>query len=466
MGIQSDPSNPVYYGNRAAAYRMIEDYPNSLQDREAAIAKDPKFVKAHLRAAKCYTELGRFLEATRSYGVVLELEPHNKEAAKELQDVKLIEQYVREAKNYIAEGNPSRALTYLDRASCLTASKKINIYKAEALLGLKEYDRAISMMTQILQKDQTNPDALYIRGFALYRTGNHSQASAYMKRLITYNPDDARAIKLFKRISNIEKAKERGNTAFRNGNYEEAIEAYQEGMEIDPENDSFNATLCCNKAAAYMKLGNYKDAITACTEAIQRDEHYVKAYKRRATCYTQEKNHEEAVRDLQQVKQMDPEDREIASELRAAKKRLKIAKRKDYYKILGLNGPNVTENEMKKAYKKKALKWHPDRWAGKSQEEQDHAEAQFKECGEALAVLGDPQKKQRYDNGEDLDDMQNGMGGADMSDIFSMFFGGGGMGGMGGMPGGFHSHGGGHSHGGFGGGFPGGFSSRGGGFPF
>ena len=161
----------------------------------------------------------------------------------------------------------------------------------------------------MLQKDETNPEALYIRGFALYRTGNHSQASAYMKRLITYNPDDSRAIKLFKRISSIEKAKEKGNNAFRSGNYEEAIDSYTEGIELDPENDSFNATLCCNKAAAYMKLGNYKDALSACTEAIERDEHYLKAYKRRATCYTQEGNHEEAVRDLQQVKQMDPEDR-------------------------------------------------------------------------------------------------------------------------------------------------------------
>lgn len=50
---------------------------------------------------------------------------------------------------------------------------------------------------------------------------------------------------------------------------------------------------------------------------------------------------------------------EIASELRQAKKRLKIALRKDYYKILGLSSKNVTDNELKKAYRKAALKWHP-----------------------------------------------------------------------------------------------------------
>eukprot|EP01025_Chloroclados_australasicus_P035533 TRINITY_DN36192_c0_g1_i1.p2 TRINITY_DN36192_c0_g1~~TRINITY_DN36192_c0_g1_i1.p2 ORF type:complete len:144 (-),score=22.01 TRINITY_DN36192_c0_g1_i1:5-436(-) len=141
-----------------------------------------------------------------------------------------------------------------------------------------------------------------------------------------------------------------------------------------------------------MKQGNYKEAITACTEAIERDEEYIKAYKRRATCYTQENNHEEAVRDLQQVKQMDPTDRESANELRAAKKRLKIAKRKDYYKILGLSNRNVSENELKKAYRKAALKWHPDRWSSNTDEEKEEAVKQFKDVGEAYAVLSVPQK--------------------------------------------------------------------------
>lgn len=50
----------------------------------------------------------------------------------------------------------------------------------------------------VLQKDETNPDALFIRGVALYRTGSHAQALAFMKRLITYNPDDKKAIGLFK----------------------------------------------------------------------------------------------------------------------------------------------------------------------------------------------------------------------------------------------------------------------------
>ena len=100
-----------------------------------------------MRAAKCYTELGRFLEATRTYKLVLELEPHNKSAATELKNVQLINQHVAVAKRLLGENKAADALRYLDRASNLTSSKSIIIMKAEALLGLKEYDRAIAMVT-------------------------------------------------------------------------------------------------------------------------------------------------------------------------------------------------------------------------------------------------------------------------------------------------------------------------------
>lgn len=70
----------------------------------------------------------------------------------------------------------------------------------------------------------------------------------------------------------------------------------------------------------------------------------------------------------------------------------------------------------------------------------------FKDIGEAYSILSDPQKRNRYDQGADIDEIENGMGGhhMDPNDIFRMFMGGGmsfggmggGMGGMGGMGGG------------------------------
>jgi DnaJ family protein C protein 7 len=120
------------------------------------------------------------------------------------------------------------------------------------------------------------------------------------------------------------------------------------------------------------------------------------------------------------------------------------------------------EPEIRKAYKKAALKWHPDKNGTGTEEEIKKADKMFKDVNEAMAVLGDRDKRDKYDNGYDLEDINSGradhgagggFGGMDPNDLFSMFMGSQ-MGG-GGMPGGHPGMGRGRS-GGMGGGGMGG----------
>ena len=106
--------------------------------------------------------------------------------------------------------------------------------------------------------------------------------------------------------------------------------------------------------------------------------------------------------------------------------------KRDYYEVLGVN-KNASEDEIKKAYKKLARKYHPDMNPGDKE-----AEEKFKEVNEANEVLGDPQKKARYDQfgfagvepsyGGGAGGGAYGAGGfdfGDLGDIFGSFFGGG-----------------------------------------
>ncbi|MBR0041752.1 MAG: molecular chaperone DnaJ [Bacteroides sp.] len=122
-----------------------------------------------------------------------------------------------------------------------------------------------------------------------------------------------------------------------------------------------------------------------------------------------------------------------------------MMEKRDYYEVLGVE-KNATADQIKKAYRRKAIEYHPDKNPGNKE-----AEDKFKEAAEAYEVLSNPDKRARYDqfghagmsgaagNGGPFGGFSGGMS---MDDIFSMFgdiFGG---------------------HSGFGGGFGGGYSSN------
>lgn len=69
---------------------------------------------------------------------------------------------------------------------------------------------------------------------------------------------------------------------------------------------------------------------------------------------------------------------------------------RDYYEILGVK-KGASEEEIKKAYKKLVVKWHPDRWVNGTDKEKKTAEEKIKEINEAYSVLSDPEKKNNYD---------------------------------------------------------------------
>ena len=120
-----------------------------------------------------------------------------------------------------------------------------------------------------------------------------------------------------------------------------------------------------------------------------------------------------------------------------------MAEKRDYYEVLGLQ-KGAGADDIKQAYRKAALKWHPDRWVSGTDAEKKTAEEKFKEASEAYGILSDPDKKARYDqfgfsgvDGAAGQDWSQGFGNLNdiLNNLFGGAFGGFGFGGDGGFSG-------------------------------
>jgi DnaJ family protein C protein 7 len=162
-------------------------------------------------------------------------------------------------------------------------------------------------------------------------------------------------------------------------------------------NKLFNSKIYYNRAVVNSELGNHSQTVDDCSAALNLNDGYIKALLLRAKSYKSLEKHEECVRDYEACVKLEKNaNGETRRLLQGAKIALERSKQKDYYKILGVE-KNSSDDEIKKAYRKRVLLHHPDRHSSATEEERKEHEKNFKELGEAYAVLSDPKKKNQYD---------------------------------------------------------------------
>nr|GEX28782.1 hypothetical protein [Tanacetum cinerariifolium] len=238
-------------------------------------------------------------------------------------------------------------------------------------------------------------------------------------------------------IRELLQCKNAGNVAFQSGNYTEAVEHYTAAISKSVKSHSFAAVCFCNRAAAHQSLGEIIDAIGDCSLAIALDRSYPKALSRRATLWEMIRDYKHATDDLQRlvsILETGENSQKFATpgrtangsvkDLRKARRRLSSIEEKakkerslDLYLILGVK-PSDAAVEVKKAYRKAALRHHPDKagqvlaraesgsdgqqWKVITESIQTDADKIFKMIGEAYAVLSDSTKRSKYDLEEEM----------------------------------------------------------------
>ena len=179
------PEDPTYLGNRSAALLMLKKYDEAVADCQAATKLDQKFVKAYIRASKCYSMRAMLFEAKHVLNECISHVPDCAEALKELESIAQLEQDMATGKEHLRNNDYDRAGYYVDRilplcpdsnevkqrdfCHCLHADRthatrsndmstlQVLSMRVELLIGRDKYDDALTVCWVRTRHPSTHP---------------------------------------------------------------------------------------------------------------------------------------------------------------------------------------------------------------------------------------------------------------------------------------------------------------------
>ena len=434
-GIQLNPSEPVLYANRGTCMKLLGKYKESINDYNKAVQLNPKNTKNMKKLASVYTILGDFGHAQLLLEKCCNLESNDSSHTFELNKVKkMVEDFDKVNEKFNEkkwEDCEEKSKKLLESAPAYIELQKIYI---QACLELCKFKDVINYINNTVSPSVKlrEWEFNYLLAKAYYFNGDYDLAKKEINKLLKQGTTDEKLTILKKHVETINDAKGKANALFKEGKYDDAISEYTKLLEFDPENKNFISIILTNRALCYKKQGKNMEAMKDADEAIHHNPNYSTAYIRRALIYEEFKMFDDAKADLSKAKELDPSNPKIEGYINEANQKADSAKNRDYYQILGLNR-NATPDEIKKAYRKLALKYHPDR-NSESEQSKKIAQRKFEDVSDAYSVLSDPKKKQMFDQGVDPLNPEVASGGGpgmnfhfsrgDPSEIFKMFFGG------------------------------------------
>lgn len=405
----------VLHSNRAGARLMVGKPAAALADALMAVQLDPKFFKAVSRAATCHCRMGDFASAKRILDKVLDKlsasSTHFQDIYKKLHEVEALTRSMDVVSNatlkhkaekdsllaalnmldavhpqvvysepmaalrvrtLLACNRPADALSamevHYEAPSCIKGAPWRSWLGVQARYHMGDMAGAIQMCEQLVQKLEHRAQSSSSAGLdeeAAAFGGNSETALAFAALRL---PTKEELGHLLEHMKKLQSAKAEGNAAVKNGNHQLAVDKYTAALSHNAP-PVFAAVLYSNRAAAHQGLGQITDAMADCARARALDPNYVRATTRLATLLQEVRRSELAADILTTITQgssdaslgLTPSERQaITNQIATARATAAWQKTHDHYRVMGLDR-SCSEDEVRKTYRKAALKYHPDK---------------------------------------------------------------------------------------------------------
>ncbi|XP_064787671.1 dnaJ homolog subfamily C member 3-like isoform X2 [Oncorhynchus masou masou] len=407
--VEGDSKNYLTYYTRAAVFLAMGKSKSALPDLTRAIQLKPDFLAARLQRGNILLKQGNTQDAREDFETVLHRSPDQEEARDQLMRANKLEELREEAHVAHHRGDYSTTITVLDRVVELSPwDPESRELRADCYIRLGDPRKAIHDLTPTTQLRNDNRAAFLKLSILHYSLGEHQESLGHVRECLKLDQDDKDCLSHYKQVKKLSKQLDSAEEHIDEARYQEAIAKYESVMRREP-----NVPYYTNKANERICFCLVKNKMTAkaidiCSEAHQRDPRNINILRDRAEAFILNQDYEKAVEDYQEAREFDMENNEIREGLERAQKLLKLSRKRDYYKILGVNR-SANKQEIIKAYRKLAQQWHPDNF--REQAKKMEAEKRFIDIASAKEVLTDPEKRQKFDLGEDPLDPESQQGG-------------------------------------------------------
>ncbi|MFH4975451.1 hypothetical protein AB6A40_002160 [Gnathostoma spinigerum] len=408
--VELDPSNFMTLYRRATIYLALGRSRAAIPDLDRVIELKPDFISAHMQRGSVLLKQGSLDEAENDFKVASSDDSKHEEAISKLKEIREVRQAIQYADEYFAQGSFDNAEYYYTKAieSCQWYPH-LHERRATCYQQRGDVRKAIADLRAVSKMVPDNTAAFLKISKLYYSVGDPEESLSQIRECKKLDPDHKECTDHYKKVRNLVKMRESLKTM---SDKEKWMDCVAQGIKILKfeknvdaiQLDVFRMTSKCN-----LKLGHTMEAIQQCTEVLKHgDPNDLEMLLTRAEAYLENEQYDEAIEDYKTAKKHHDDSRRAREGLNKAEKLKKQAGRKDYYKILGVKR-NAKKREILKAYRKLAAEWHPDNFH--DEKEKKAAEKKFIDIAAAKEVLGDDEKRQMYDNGNDPLDPENQQGG-------------------------------------------------------
>uniref|UniRef100_U5ET46 Putative dsrna-activated protein kinase inhibitor p58 n=1 Tax=Corethrella appendiculata TaxID=1370023 RepID=U5ET46_9DIPT len=395
--VEGDTKNYLTYFKRGTVYLALGKAKNALNDFARVLELKPDFTVARAQKGLVHMKLGDYDNAEIEFYHVLQEEPYNEEINYNFGKINPAREQWELCQNLMVTGD------FHTTIALLTQLLEISPWSAEfretrAKCYLQENDRfaAISDFRAVNRLSQDSTEGYYRLAKILYDLGHVADALKEIRECLKLDPEHKDCFPLYKKIKKVDKSLSDAQQYLDEKQFEDCIQSAEKTLKFETEIPMIVFSVRQLLCSCYVKDEKYSQAISQCREAldIYRDPNVLCD---RAEAYLGTEMYDDAIHDYQAAIEIDEHSQRAKEGIERARRLQKQSERRDYYKILGVKR-SATKQEIIKAYRKAAQKWHPDNF---KDDEKKVAEKKFIDIAAAKEVLTDPEKRQQFDKGED-----------------------------------------------------------------